>query len=285
MDRVRGPLGRAAAGVLQRPDRAEPEATVDDADHLVGGPGGSGATPSPPAARWAAARPASSAARSNGARIWRARRPTTPAACVAGIAVLVAVLVFLATRTRWRPTTPLRVGHRRAWGQTLTASWRMYGSRRRLFLGLGLVALPAAILIAFLQTGIVRAFRIGPELGGEGGGLAGRVRRLRRHGVDDLHPDLRPGRERARDGGNRCRASGRRAADLPARSRQREAVARRERGRGRGRDPAHAVDLPDPGCDLARRAAGRSWPRRSSSSGTPRSGRCAGARPSSDGNG
>ena len=93
-----------------------------------------------------------------------------PGGVVAGIAVLLAVLVFLATRTRWRPTTPLRVGHRRAWGQTLTASWRMYASRRRLFLGLGLVALPAAILIAFLQTGIVRAFGIGPELGGEGGG-------------------------------------------------------------------------------------------------------------------
>ena len=37
VDRVRGPLGRAAAGVLQRPDRAEPEDAVDGADRLVGG--------------------------------------------------------------------------------------------------------------------------------------------------------------------------------------------------------------------------------------------------------
>ena len=93
-----------------------------------------------------------------------------PGGVVAGIAVLLGLLVFLATRTRWRPTTPLRVGRRRTWGQTLTAAWRMYASRRRVFLGLGLVALPAAILIAFLQSGIVRAFGIGPELGGEGGG-------------------------------------------------------------------------------------------------------------------
>ena len=34
LDRLRGPLGRAPAGVLQRPDRAEPEDAVDGADHL-----------------------------------------------------------------------------------------------------------------------------------------------------------------------------------------------------------------------------------------------------------
>ena len=34
LDRVRGPLGRAPAGVLQRPHRAEPEDAVDGADHL-----------------------------------------------------------------------------------------------------------------------------------------------------------------------------------------------------------------------------------------------------------
>jgi hypothetical protein len=93
-----------------------------------------------------------------------------PGAVVAGIAILLALLVFLATRTTWRPSTPLHVGHRRSWGRTLTASWRMYASRPRLFLGLGLVAIPAGVLVAFLQSGIVRAFGIGPELGGEGGG-------------------------------------------------------------------------------------------------------------------
>ena len=35
LDRVRGPLGRAPAGLLQRPDRSEPEGAVDGADHLV----------------------------------------------------------------------------------------------------------------------------------------------------------------------------------------------------------------------------------------------------------
>ncbi len=37
VDRVRGPVGRVAEGVLQRPDRPEPEAAVDGADHVVGG--------------------------------------------------------------------------------------------------------------------------------------------------------------------------------------------------------------------------------------------------------
>ena len=36
LDRLRGPLGRAPAGVLQRTDRAEPQETVDGADPLVG---------------------------------------------------------------------------------------------------------------------------------------------------------------------------------------------------------------------------------------------------------
>ena len=37
LDRLRGPLGRAPAGVLQRPDRAEPEGAVDGADDVGGG--------------------------------------------------------------------------------------------------------------------------------------------------------------------------------------------------------------------------------------------------------
>ena len=37
VDRLPGPLGRAPARVLQRPDRPEPEDAVDAADHVVGG--------------------------------------------------------------------------------------------------------------------------------------------------------------------------------------------------------------------------------------------------------
>ena len=37
VDHVRGPVGRAAEGVLQRPDRAEPEGSVDCADRVGGG--------------------------------------------------------------------------------------------------------------------------------------------------------------------------------------------------------------------------------------------------------
>ena len=37
LDRVRGTVGRAPEGLLQRPDRPEPEDAMDAADHLVGG--------------------------------------------------------------------------------------------------------------------------------------------------------------------------------------------------------------------------------------------------------
>ncbi len=37
VDRLRGALGRAPEGVLQRPDRPEPEDAVDEADHVVRG--------------------------------------------------------------------------------------------------------------------------------------------------------------------------------------------------------------------------------------------------------
>ena len=50
VDRVRGPLGRAAAGVLQRPDRPEPEDAVDAADRVGRRTGATGATPFPAAA-------------------------------------------------------------------------------------------------------------------------------------------------------------------------------------------------------------------------------------------
>ena len=64
VDRVRGPLGRAAAGVLQRPDRPEPEDPVDAADRVVARTGAIGATPFRRAASSGTRRPTSSAARS-----------------------------------------------------------------------------------------------------------------------------------------------------------------------------------------------------------------------------
>jgi hypothetical protein len=82
------------------------------------------------------------------------------------------LLVFLIVRATWTPTAPLRVAHRRAWGQILTASGRMYVSRIRLFVGIGLVVIPISLLITLLQAVVLRATSIfGVQTGGEGNGL------------------------------------------------------------------------------------------------------------------
>jgi hypothetical protein len=95
-----------------------------------------------------------------------------PGRVLVTLGVLAVLLLYAATRTTWRPTTPLRVARRRSWGQTLTASNRMYASRRLLFLGIGLITIPISIVVTILQSGLVRATSIiGVEPGGEGGGV------------------------------------------------------------------------------------------------------------------
>ena len=120
VDRVRGPLGRAPAGVLQRPDRAEPEDAVDGADRLVGRLARLAATRFPAAARSGPA--------------------ATDFFCsaVGGGSKALVRLVDQSARVRPRarraraarssscsrgrpggPTAPLRLARRRAWGQIL----------------------------------------------------------------------------------------------------------------------------------------------------------------------
>jgi hypothetical protein len=95
-----------------------------------------------------------------------------PGRMLVALGLLAVLLLYAATRTTWRPTTPLRVARRRSWGQTLTASTRMYASRRLLFLGIGLITIPISIIVTVLQSGLVRATSIaGIEPGGEGGGV------------------------------------------------------------------------------------------------------------------
>ena len=123
LDRLRGPLGRAAAGVLQRPDRAEPEDAVDAADPLVRG-----------LAR-AQLRRAGAAARSApgatdffcGAVARRLERPGAarrPAARVRLVARRArrCSSSFCFHARRGGPSAPLRLARRRGWGQILAAS-------------------------------------------------------------------------------------------------------------------------------------------------------------------
>ena len=88
------------------------------------------------------------------------------------LGIVAALVVFLLTRTSWRPSTPLRVSRRRSWGQTFTASWRMYALRRRLFLGIGLVVIPISLVITLAQLLLFSATSlVGIDPNAEGGGF------------------------------------------------------------------------------------------------------------------
>ena len=94
-----------------------------------------------------------------------------PATTLLTIGILLVLLVWLATRTRWRPAAPLRLAHRRRWGQVLTAAGRMYGSRAPLFLGIGVVFIPLGIAISALQAVVLGGFGLlGIDTSGEGAG-------------------------------------------------------------------------------------------------------------------
>ena len=126
VDRVRGALGRAAAGVLQRPDRAEPEDAVDAPDHAgrsdwrdrayaVPGGGVLGTDTTDFFCGAIAARLAAALARDRPTRADRAR------------AARGARRLWCSLRAGdVAPAAPLRLARRRAWGQILAASARMY---------------------------------------------------------------------------------------------------------------------------------------------------------------
>ncbi len=87
------------------------------------------------------------------------------------LTLLVAVLVFVATRTHWRPAAPLRLARRRAWGQTLSAAGRMYWRRAPLFLGIGVLLIPLGALISALQALVLGGFGLlGVDTTGESAG-------------------------------------------------------------------------------------------------------------------
>jgi hypothetical protein len=72
------------------------------------------------------------------------------------LAVLFGLILWLTSRTQWRPSAPLHLEHRRAWGSIITASRRMYLGHLRLFLGIGLLFLPLGVLITGVQYLIFR---------------------------------------------------------------------------------------------------------------------------------
>src|SRR5262245_29657099 len=86
-------------------------------------------------------------------------------------AVVLLVLVGL-SRATWRPAAPLRLARRRAWGQILAASGRMYANRIALFVGIGAVLLPISLLVTLLQALVLHATDVlGVQTGGESSGV------------------------------------------------------------------------------------------------------------------
>ena len=94
-----------------------------------------------------------------------------PLPVLALLVVLVALAAFGLARATWRPTAPLRVVRRRAWGQILAAAGRMYAGRAALFLGIGAVFIPISLLAGLLQAVVLGASSIlGIDTDGESGG-------------------------------------------------------------------------------------------------------------------
>jgi hypothetical protein len=86
------------------------------------------------------------------------------------IAALIGLVVLVAVRATWTPVAPLRVGRRRSWGQTLAASARMFVARPALFLGIGALLIPIALVITLLQWLLLTSIDAVSTLTGVGAG-------------------------------------------------------------------------------------------------------------------
>jgi hypothetical protein len=96
------------------------------------------------------------------------RNPGATLLVLAGLLILAGWAV---TRTRWRGSAALRLARRRRWGQILAAAGRMYVSRVRLFIGMGVLFIPLGFAISLLQALVLGGFGLlGVDTSGEGAG-------------------------------------------------------------------------------------------------------------------
>ena len=83
------------------------------------------------------------------------------------LAALALLLIWALSRTSWRPVAPLRLAHRRAWGQTLATAARMYVAKPGLVVGIGVLFIPISLLVALLQALLLHGTGVlGLERGG-----------------------------------------------------------------------------------------------------------------------
>jgi hypothetical protein len=74
---------------------------------------------------------------------------TRPSATFAVLALVVALLIWLALRTQWKSGPELR--QRRPWGALVTAAARTYGRNVRLFISIGAIFAVLGVVVAVLQ--------------------------------------------------------------------------------------------------------------------------------------
>jgi hypothetical protein len=95
-----------------------------------------------------------------------------PGPVLLALSIIILLALLGLSRATWRPTTPLDPVRRRAWGQIIAASGRMYRQRIGLFVGIGLLLVPISLFFAVLQTLMFRtSSAIGISTEGQGAGL------------------------------------------------------------------------------------------------------------------
>ena len=95
---------------------------------------------------------------------------SNPLPLVVFAGAILGLLIFAAVRATWTPVAPLRIARRRSWGQIIAASARMYVKRPGLFLGLGVLLVPIAVVITFVQWLLLGALDLLGSVSGEAAG-------------------------------------------------------------------------------------------------------------------
>ena len=79
-----------------------------------------------------------------------------PSATFAVLALVVALLIWLATRTSWEPVRRSELRVTRPWGSLITTAARTYAANLRLFISIGAIFFVLGILVAAVQYAVFR---------------------------------------------------------------------------------------------------------------------------------
>jgi hypothetical protein len=95
---------------------------------------------------------------------------SNPVPLVILLATVLGFVIFATVRATWTPVAPTRIARRRAWGQIVSASARMYARRPLLFLGLGALLIPIGVAMTLVQWLLISVIDLLGTVSGEGAG-------------------------------------------------------------------------------------------------------------------